>query len=122
MKDAYKIWLGQQGCVSGTVQAQMHRAERVEEYFDDLDEHYDRDRLRSVVDQLRYSRADERKSKPNASKISFIGNTRNNLASYRNAVERYCKFRREARDEGAASEIHAPRTDSRANRPMIVAI
>ena len=99
MENFYKNWLEQQGYATGTVQAQMHRAGRVEECYGNLDEHYDSDQLRRVIDDLKYSTDDERKNKPNPSKIPFNGNTRNNLASYRNAVERYCKFRRETQDE-----------------------
>ena len=95
MKSTYRSWLEQQRYATGTIQAQMHRAGRVEEHYGDLDEHYDRDKLSSVIGELKYSTADERSNKPNPSKIPFNGNTRNNLASYRNAVERYCKFRRE---------------------------
>ncbi len=109
MKSTYKVWLEQRGYVSATVQAQMHRAGRVEKHYGDLDEHYDRDQLRGVVDQLRYSAADERKGEPNPSKIPFTGNTRNNLASYRDAVERYCKFRRETKHEEGASDFHLPK-------------
>ena len=99
MKSSYKSWLEQQGYAAGTVQAQMHRAGRVEEHYGDLDEHYDRDQLRRVIGELKYSTADERSNKPNPSKIPFKGNTRKNLASYRHAIERYCKFRRETQDE-----------------------
>ena len=99
MNSTYQNWLEQQGYVSGTVQAQMHRAGRVEECYGDLDEHYDRDQLRSVIEELKFSAEDERRNKPNPSKIPFNGNTRNNLASYRNATERYCKFRRETADD-----------------------
>ena len=99
MNSTYRSWLEQQGYAAGTIQAQMHRAGRVEEHYGDLDEHYDRDQLRGVIGELKYSTADERSNKPNPSKIPFNGNTRNNLASYRNAVERYCKFRRETQDE-----------------------
>ena len=105
MRSSYRDWLEQQGYVAGTVQAQVHRAGRVEEYYGNLDEHYDKDRLRSVIDELRYSTEDERRNKPNPSKIPFNGNTRSNLASYRNAAERYCKFRRETRDEEAGSLV-----------------
>ena len=52
-----------------------------------------------MINELKYSTSDERRNKPNPSKIPINGNTRNNLASYRNAVERYCKFRREALDD-----------------------
>ena len=89
MKSTYQHWLEQRGYADGTVQAQMHRAGRVEECYGDLDEHYDRDQLRSVIDELKYSAEDERRNKPNPSKIPFNGNIRNNLASYRNATERY---------------------------------
>jgi len=99
MKASYKAWLEQQEYVAGTVQTQLYRAGRVEEIYGDLDEHYDRDRLRSVIEELKYSTEDERRNKPNPSKIPFNGNTRNNLASYRNATERYCKFRRETLDD-----------------------
>ena len=108
MKSTYKNWLEQQGYAAGTVQAQMHRAGRVEECYGDLDEHYDQDRLRSVIDELTYSTEDERRNKPNPSKIPFNGNTRNNLASYRNAAERYCKFRRETQGEENGPGVDGP--------------
>ena len=110
MKPAYRIWLEQQGYAAGTVQAQMHRAGRVEECYGDLDEHYERDQLRGVIGELKYSTGDERRNKPNPSKIPFNGNTRTNLASYRNAAERYCKFRRETRDGEGGSEVDSRRT------------
>lgn len=105
MKPTYKNWLDRQILTRETVNAQMYRAGRVEEHYGDLDEHYNRDQLRSVIDQLQYSTADEREGKPNPSKIPFTGSTRNNLASYRGAVERYCKFRRETQNEEDASEF-----------------
>ena len=105
MNSSYKSWLEQQGYIASTVQAQMHRAGRVEDRYGDLDEHYDRDQLQRVIGELKYSTADERSNKPNPSKIPFNGNTRNNLTSYRNAVERYCKFRRETQDEDTGPGI-----------------
>ena len=98
MRNDYKTWLDRRGYAAGTVHAQSYRAARVEEYYGDLDEHYDRDRLQSVIGALKYSTEDERRNAPNPSKIPFDGNIRNNLASYRNAVERYCKFRHEMQD------------------------
>ena len=107
MKSSYKNWLEQQSYARATVQAQLHRAGRVEKHYGDLDEHYDRDQLRSVVDQFGYSVADERGSKPNPSKIRIDGNIRSNLRSYRDAVERYCRFRRETQGEDGAAETHS---------------
>ncbi|MCY4586955.1 MAG: endonuclease NucS [Bryobacterales bacterium] len=95
MKSTYRDWLEQQQYSAGTIQAQVHRAGRVEKHYGDLDEHYDRDVLQSVIDELQYTAEDERRNLPNPSKIPFNGDIRSNLASYRNAAERYCRFRRE---------------------------
>lgn len=95
MKPAYREWLEQRGYSNGTVRTQINRAEKVEECYGNLDGHYEDDRLQNVISELEYSKEDERQNKPNPSKIRFRGNTRNNLASYRNAVERYRKFRDE---------------------------
>lgn len=105
MKSTYKTWLDRQGYAAGTIQTQMYRAERVEEFHGDLDEHYDRDRLRSVIDGLKYSTEDERRNAPNPSRIPFDGNIRNNLASYRNAAERYCKFRNETANDDTGADL-----------------
>ena len=105
----------------------MHRAGRVEECYGDLDEHYDSDQLSQVIDELKYSTDDERRNKPNPSRIPFNGNTRNNLSSYRNAVERYCKFRRETQDADDGSRIRTTQQgegmkESAADRGQLVAL
>ena len=91
MKSAYKSWFEQQDYASGTVQTQLYLAGRVEGCYGDLDEHYERDGLQQVIGDLKYSTGDERRNRPNPSRIPFRGKIRDNLASYRNAVERYCK-------------------------------
>lgn len=113
MDQQYQVWLEKRDYAAGTVQAQMHRARRVEECYGDLDGHYGRDQLASVIGELRYSTEDERRNKPNPSKIPFNGKIRTNLASYKDAMERYCKFRRQAIDEeGFAESPIAPMTDA----------
>lgn len=107
MKAGYRHWLEEQKYATNTITAQMHRAGRVEEHHGDLDEHYDKDRLASLIDLLRYSNDDQRHNRPNPSKIPFDGNVRNNLASYRNAVERYRKFRDAAGDAADVNETEA---------------
>jgi hypothetical protein len=88
----YRIWLENQGYDSGTITAQLHRAGRVQNHYGDLEHHFLSDRLKSVIDALRYTSEDERRGRPNPSKIPFEGKPRTNLASYRNAVENYCRF------------------------------
>ena len=112
MKSSYESWLEQQNIAAATIQAQMHRAGRVEEYYGDLDEHYDRDKLRHVIGELKYSMDDQRSNKPNPSKIPISGNTRNNLASYKHAIEKYCKFRRVTQDEGTGPRRRTPKGES----------
>ena len=70
--------------------------------------------------ELKYSTADERSNKPNPSKIPFKGDTRSNLASYRQAVERYCKFRRETQDEDTSTTIQVnDGTESADDRQLV---
>jgi hypothetical protein len=57
-----------------------------------------------LIDLLRYSTDDARRSRPNPSKIPFDGDVRNNLASYRSAVERYRRYR----DLGGETTSAAP--------------
>jgi hypothetical protein len=49
--------------------------------------------MASLIASMSYSKADERDGRPNPSKIPFDGNVYNNLASYRNAAQRYLRFR-----------------------------
>jgi hypothetical protein len=108
MRPGYRQWLVQQKYDAGTITIQIHRAGRVEEHHGDLDEHYSRDRLASLINALRYSRDDERHNRSNPSKIPFKGDNYNNLASYRNAVERYRKYR----DAGDESETRGDSADT----------
>lgn len=92
MRPEYKKWLEDQKYEAGTIIAQLHRAGRVEDCYGSLDEHFAAGTLQNIIDELTYSAEDERIGRPNPSRIPFNGNTRNNLASYKNAVVRYRKF------------------------------
>jgi hypothetical protein len=113
MKAAYRQWLEEQKYAANTIVAQMHRASRVEECHGDLDEHYTKDRMAGLIEALRYSTEDARRNRPNPSKIPFDGNIRNNLASYRNAVERYRRFR-DSRGDSAEVVETSPRPEATA--------
>jgi hypothetical protein len=93
MTAGYRRWLEQQKYDAGTINTQIARSKRVEELYGNLDEHYASDRLASLSETLRYSMADKRHNRPNPSKIDIDGDFRNNLASYRNSVQLYRKFR-----------------------------
>lgn len=71
MRPDYRDWLEQQRYQSATVSAQLHRARRVEEFYGDLDEHYSRDHMEGLIEALKYSTEDQRRNRPNPSKIPF---------------------------------------------------
>lgn len=91
--EQYQQWLECQRYQSGTVTAQLHRAGRVEEYYGDLDTHYDTDSLEGVIASLVYSANDRQTGRPNPTPIPINGDLYTNLASYRDAVRRYRTFR-----------------------------
>lgn len=93
MRSGYREWLKQQGYGTGTIIAQMHRAGRVEDCHGDIDDHYTKDRMASLIAKLRYSTEDKLLARPNPSAIPFEGDICNNLASYRFAARQYLKFR-----------------------------
>lgn len=93
MRSDYELWLRAQGYDQGTVTAQLHRVTRVESYFGDVDQHFSADQLKDLLERLRYSSEDERRARPNPTRIPINGNLRTNLASYRSAVALYRKFR-----------------------------
>ena len=101
MQREYKDWLLAQGYGQGTIVAQIHRVGRVEEHYGDLDTNFVRDGLSSLIEALTYSAEDERQGKPNSTDIPFVGNVRNNLASYKSAVLWYRRYR----ESGNAGEV-----------------
>ncbi len=92
MRQDYPQWLAEQKYADGTQTAQIHRVKKVEEYYGDLEEHFQKNSYQDVINSLQYTTSDERENKPNPSKIKFNGNVRNNLQSYKNAAVRYRKF------------------------------
>ena len=104
----YRQWLEIRDYQEKTIAVQIYRVKRVEEFHGDLDEHYARDRMASVIEELKYSRDDQRSNQPNPSKIPFKGDIYSNLNSYRNAVERYTKFMDEIGDEGGPTSKPPP--------------
>ena len=99
MKSTFRPWLGRRGYNDKTVQSRMSGATRVENYYGNLDEHFDRDQLRTVLDELEYSVEDEHLGKSNPSKIKINGNIRDGLASCKSATNLYCEFRKETTDD-----------------------
>jgi len=107
MRADYREWLERQKYDAGTISAQLHRSGRVEKHYGDLDDNYAKDRLTSLISSLRYTSDDRRKGKPNPTKIPFDGDAYSNIASYRNSINLYQRFRDSliGRADQPASEI-----------------
>jgi hypothetical protein len=107
----YPRWLVEQKYSEGTQNTQIYRAQRVEDSYGNLDEHFANGTYQNIIDALEYSASDERANKPNPSKLTFEGNIRNNLQSYKNAAVRYLKFLKDdefrSRDPGQESSENA---------------
>ena len=93
MREEYKAWLKTQGYSEGSCNSRPANVRTVERaYGETLDEIHERGALRDLVGQLVYSREDERRQRPNPSKIEIQGNVRNGLATLKQAVLLYGKF------------------------------
>jgi hypothetical protein len=92
MRSDYESWLRDQQYGAGTIANQLHRVRKVEEAYGPLDDQIQTGAIAAVIAELNYGTADERRNRPNPSRMVFQGNIRNNLQSYKNAVVRHQKF------------------------------
>lgn len=96
-ENCFRYWLEQRTYRLSTIGNKWSRVKRVEKHYGDLDELYAQDQLNDLLEELNYTTADERKGKPNPSRIKPInGKIRTNLADYKNAVRIYREFRLES--------------------------
>ena len=119
MLTSYRAWLEAQKYEPGTVTAQLHRVGRVEREYGDLDSLYDADGLAGVLSSLAYSTDDLRHNRPNPSKLSISGDLRTNLASYRDAIQRYIRFRTNSSDFVATPAVEAAPATNTATEDLV---
>ena len=113
MDPRFEQWFLATGVDPATVRTHTSGLKRVEVAYGDLDHRYDDDRLRSLLDELVYSKNDARVDAPNPSRISISGDVYNGLASLRSHLTRYAEFRDAFSSEasGLASEASPPESD-----------
>jgi endonuclease len=97
----YSEWLRRAVPTESTWRTKLSELRRVEAAYGDIDSLYDSDELQSLIDTLTYSTEDERRNAPNPSRLEIGGNIRNNLASYKSAVQKYARFRQDVELEAA---------------------
>ncbi len=103
MDNRYPDWLAAAVPAGTTARTKLSELRRVESVYGDLDEAFERDELESVIADLTYSAIDARNNEPNPSRLAIDGDLRNNLASYKSAVNKYVHFRREIEAQAADS-------------------
>ena len=101
MHPAYPDWLARVVPSQGTARTKLSELRRIELHYGDLDVQYDHDELQSLIDELTYSSSDSRENRPNPTKMQIDGDIRNNLASYKSAVQKYARFRQDVELEAA---------------------
>lgn len=102
MRKDYRDWLEAAGYVDTTRATQVSEVQKVEKHYGDLDEIIANGGYASLIEDLTYSMADQRKGTPNPSRIPVNGNIYNNLQSYKSAVARYRRFLQEISASGSA--------------------
>jgi hypothetical protein len=93
-EDAFRSWLSSNRSYgTGTVNSRVSNCKTVEGCEGDLDQHFDQDRLRGLVEKLTYSKADERQNRAARHQIPINGNVYNGTGTLRSAVSLYKQFR-----------------------------
>lgn len=105
MRPAFSEWLSHRLQVTSS---RIAEAKRLESNYGDLDRLYDRDKFASLLEELAYSKEDERNSRPNPARFQIAGAIYNSLNTYRCTLRSYARFRAEE-DRLALSPVSGPR-------------
>lgn len=94
-REDYRNYLILKRSADQTVRTSLNALQYIENRYEiDLDDEFDKDSLQSLVDELSYSRQDERENKRNSTKINIEnGSIYNALAFYRSHLSNYRKFK-----------------------------
>jgi hypothetical protein len=99
-KPAYRQWLERKYGDSSTVSSRFSGTERIEKCYEDLDEHYEKDQMASLIRGLNYSKYDKQHNP-----LRINGDIRNGLATCLNATRLYKEFRDSASNEEITSPL-----------------
>ena len=92
--EGYQKWLlSVKGLKRSTCQSRISNCAKVERYEGDLDLHYERDRLESLLQRLSYTADDERRAHPARHSVPLAGSLRRGSAPLKSAVTLYRDFK-----------------------------
>lgn len=92
MRPGYVSWLEQTDVIDTTVAVYVAGIKRIEQHYGDVETAFKQDKLKALLAVLSYSTADQRRNKPNPSRIPIYGNVRIGLATYRSHLYHYVRF------------------------------
>lgn len=92
-KAEFRTWMKEvRGLCAHTANLRNSNCKRVEMAHGCLDQHFLRDRGKSLLKTLAYSSADERENAPARHRVKIDGKLRTGSATLRQAVRRYMEF------------------------------
>jgi hypothetical protein len=94
MPAGFEVWISQQGFTPKTAGSRLSDVGRLDAAFGGLDRHYDRDGLRDALASLTYSRDDQRNGVANPSPVVIDGDLYTGLATMRQSLRLYIRFRK----------------------------
>ena len=101
----FKQWLLERyPDTNNTVDNRLSNCRKVEQCYDDLDIHYNKDKCNEILSDLKYSREDERENRKPLHNIPIDGVIRTGSATLKHAVKLYVAFR-ESMDETVQSSV-----------------
>lgn len=97
-REEFKSWLinyykDGQGMEADASENRVSNAQKVENAFGDLDEHFASDKLASTLDRLKYSKEDAENQTPLPTGIVIDGDYYTGMASLRQGVNRYLDYK-----------------------------
>jgi hypothetical protein len=117
MRTGFRAWLEQEGYKPHVIASRVANCQRVEKYYGDLDQFYSTHRMQTLLASLAYSTDDMRHGRSNPSKIPIDGDFRTGLATLRQAVGLYFKFRDTAGTANPTSDRAAVKGLARQRNP-----
>lgn len=92
--ERFRNWLLAEGYNERTTNSRISNCERVENYEGDLDGHFNRDNLNSLIEnRLEYSTQDQQLQKQPKHNIPINGDIRNGTATLKQAIKLYREFK-----------------------------
>jgi len=93
-KDEFKEWLQIKFPeTQTTVNNRISNCRNIEKYYGDLDDHFLKDRCKSIIEELLYSTEDGREKRPQRHKVPIVGNIVTGSATLKMAVKLFVEFR-----------------------------